>query len=218
MIAYGFPPDGSAGVYRPLRFVRYLPSMGWQPTVVAADKQHYGRYDPGLLSLVPNQVEVVRVPGEDLWQYIQAWRAGRSLKRLSGGNSEKVSEIREISSSSIRSYLRSFVRKVESWYYHPDPAMPWINPAVRATVKVCQRTSAKVIWVTGGPWSSFVVARKVSLQTGVPYVLDFRDSWTLAGSPFDDERPAWAKRWDRRLLYKLFQGAQAVIFRYHSDA
>ena len=48
MIAYNFPPDGSAGVYRPLRFVRHLGSMGWKSTVVAADNKRQGRYDPGL--------------------------------------------------------------------------------------------------------------------------------------------------------------------------
>lgn len=218
MIAHNFPPDGSAGVYRTLRFVRNLPANGWDLTVVAAKKEQYGRYDPGLLSLVPDQVEVIRVSGQDLWQKFQAWRARRSLKRLSSSHTERTSGIHEVQSFSIRSSFRNMVRKFESWYYHPDLAMPWIKPAIRITVKVCQRTHSNVIWVTGGPWSSFVVARKVSLQTGVPYVLDFRDSWTLAGSPFYDDRPEWAKRRDRRLLFQLFKGAKAVIFRYHSEA
>lgn len=218
MISFNFPPDGSAGVYRPLRFVRHLPDVGWQPTVVASGNTQQGRYDPGLLSLVPDHVEVVRVPGADTWQRFQSWRAGRSTKVPSGCHPENASQIHEIAPSSLRSYLRSFVRKAESYYYHPDLAMPWITPGTTATVKVCQRIGAKVIWVTGGPWSSFVVARKASLLTGVPYVLDFRDSWTLAGSPFDDERPQWAKRRDRRLLYQIFEGAKAVTFRYHSEA
>ena len=96
MIAFNFQPNGSAGVHRPLRFVRHLPPRGWHPTVVAANNPHQGRYDPGLLSLVPDQVEVVRVSGEDFWQWFQAWRAGRSLERSSGGFSEKVSEARGV--------------------------------------------------------------------------------------------------------------------------
>jgi glycosyl transferase family 4 len=218
MIACGFPPDGSAGVYRPLRFVRHLPNLGWHPTVVTADRAQYGRYDPGLLSLVPDRVEVVRVSGEDTWQRFQAWRAERSLEGSSVGHPEQVSETHKVQPSSIRSSIRNMARTCESWYYHPDLAMPWIKHAIRATMKVCQRKNAKVIWATGPPWSSFVVARKVSLQTDVPYVLDFRDSWTLASSPFYDNRPEWAKRRDRRLLFQLFKEAQAVTFRYHSEA
>jgi len=218
MIAYNFPPDGSAGVYRPLRFLRHLPGSGWHPTVVAADNRHQGRYDPGLLSLVPDQIEVVRVSGEDTWQRFQAWREGRSSPGPSGSNHEKTTIHQEVQTSSIRSFLRNMVRWGEGWCYHPDLAMPWIKPAVKATVEVCQRISAKVIWATGGPWSSFVVARTTSLQTGVPYVLDFRDSWTLAPPPFEATRPEWAKRRDRRLLFQLFKEAQAVTFRYHSEA
>ncbi len=218
MIAYNFPPDGSAGVYRPLRFVRHLTDVGWHPTVIAANNKRQGRYDPGLLSLVPDHIELVRVSGEDAWQRFQLWRGQRTLCRNSEGGPEKVSELHEIQSSSMRASIRNLVRTCEGWYYHPDLAMPWIKPAVRATVKVCQRINAQMIWVTGGPWSSFVVAREASLQTGVPYVLDFRDSWTLAGSPFDDGRPGWAKRRDRRLLFQIFRDAQAVTFRYHSEA
>lgn len=218
MIAYNFPPDGEAGTYRPLRFVRHLPDAGWQPTVIAAQKVRYERYDPGLLSLITDQVKVVRVMGEGVWQTIQNWRAKKAYKGCFEKSSAGVLKTTEASESLVRDHVRQIVRRVESCWFHPDLKRPWINPAVKATLKVCQRLNPQVIWATGGPWSSFVVARTVSLRTGVPYVLDFRDSWTLAGSPFDDQRPAWAKRRDRRLLYALFQGAQAVIFRYHSEA
>ncbi len=205
-------------MYRPLRFLRHLPDMGWHPTVVAANNKKPGRYDPGLLSLVPDQVDVVRVSGDDIWQRFQAWREGRDQKTRSGGGQDAIRKIQKVQTSALRSSLRNMVRWCEGWCYHPDLAMPWIKPAVTATVKACQRISAKVIWTTGGPWSSFVVARKASLQTGVPYVLDFRDSWTLAPPPFETNRPEWAKRRDRRLLFQLFKEAQAVIFRYHSEA
>ena len=218
MIAYGFPPEGMAGSFRPLRFVRHLPSVGWHPTVITAEKRQYGRYDPGLLSLVPEEVEVVRVAGEDVWQRIQAWRARRSQGQRSGVCPERLVEIREPRHSSVRSYIRNIARMVEGCCYHPDWRMPWIKPAVTSTVKTCQRIRPRVIWVTGGPWSSFVVARDVSLQTDVPYVLDFRDSWTMASYPFEANRPEWAKRWDRRILFQLLKEAQAVTFRYHSEA
>jgi hypothetical protein len=52
----------------------------------------------------------------------------------------------------------------------------------------------------------------------VPYVLDFRDSWTLAQDSFDVRRPAWATRLDRRTLHRLLERAQAVVFRYETEA
>src|SRR5207244_4028757 len=117
----------------------------------------------------------------------------------------------------LRSRLREAVRAAEALYYHPDMAMPWIRPAVKATVKLCTCKRPNVIWATGGPWSSFIVAKRASQRTGLPYVLDFRDSWTVAYNEFEARRSAWAMRLDRRNLYWLLKGAQAVIFRYHTE-
>src|SRR5262249_46078697 len=118
----------------------------------------------------------------------------------------------------VRSFMREIVHTVEAWCYHPDMAMGWIAPALEATIKVCSHRKSHVIWATGEPWSSFIVAERASQRTGVPYVLDFRDSWTLTQDPFEARRPVWAIRSDRRTLHRLFEGAQAVILRYETEA
>src|SRR6266446_4990203 len=94
MIAYAFPPEGNAGVYRPLRFVRHLPTMGWNPSVIALDTHCYERYDPGLLDLVPSETEVIRVCGRDPWQAIQARRARHIQKQLSDVPVEAIDRLR----------------------------------------------------------------------------------------------------------------------------
>src|SRR6266849_1227160 len=96
MIAYAFPPEGNAGVYRPLRFVRHLPTMGWNPSVIALDTHCYVRYDPGLLGLVPSATEVIRVRSRDPWQSIQTSRAQRLQKQLTGASVETVARIRVV--------------------------------------------------------------------------------------------------------------------------
>jgi len=110
------------------------------------------------------------------------------------------------------------VRKAEAWYYHPDMAMGWIQPAVQATVDLLTRKQSNVIWATAGPVSSFIVAERTSLATGVPYVLDFRDAWTITYNDFEATRPKWATRADRRTMYRLLKGARAITFRYHTEA
>jgi len=81
MIAHAFPPEGNAGVYRPLRFVRHLPTMGWNASVISLDTHCYERYDPGLLGLVPSDTEVIRVRSRDPWQSIQERRGQRIQKK-----------------------------------------------------------------------------------------------------------------------------------------
>lgn len=218
MIAYNFPPDGSAGVHRPLRFVQHLPALNWKPTVVSLAASHFERYDPGLLALVPEETEVVRVPQRDPWHSIQARRAEK-LRRKMANEPPAISNRNGASHQApLRSRIREIVRRAEAWCYHPDPAMGWIAPAVRVVLKICDRKRPNAIYATGGPWSSLIVAQRASQQTGIPYVVDFRDSWTMSYDDFDLRRPAWAIRLNRRILSNLLERAQAIVFRYQSEA
>ena len=217
MIAHDFPPEGNAGAYRPLRFVRHLPAFEWFPNVISADVPSYERYDPALLKAIPGCVEVDRVVARDLWQSIQSRRDERRTRAAATALPETVERRRRAEQGRIRSLAREAVRKAEAWCYHPDLAMGWIRPAVDATVRMAIRKNADVIWATAGPVSSLIVAERASQQTGIPYLLDFRDAWTITFNDFDARRPTWARRRDRRALYRLLSGARAVVFRYTTE-
>src|SRR5215470_6266108 len=174
MIAYFFPPEANAGAHRPLRFVRNLPMLDWQPTVVTLATESYERYDLSLLQQVP-EVEVIRVRNRDPWRAFQQWRAKRIEYTLSGASPEKTSKIRAAHQGSFRSSMREMIRNAETWIYHPDTDMGWIRPAVKVSLKYCDEKRPDMIWATAGPVSSFVIAQKLFQLTGVPYVLDFRD-------------------------------------------
>ncbi len=61
LIAYHFPPvAGSSGVLRTLKFVRYLPEFGWQPSVLTVHPRAYERLSDSQLAQVPKDVPVVR--------------------------------------------------------------------------------------------------------------------------------------------------------------
>jgi Glycosyl transferase 4-like domain len=216
MIAYHFPPEGNAAAFRPLRFARCLPTKGWSVSVISADR--YERYDAELLALIPQETEVFRVRARDPWQAIQARRTRRFQKQIAGVTVERAAQIRAAQRAPVRSFIRELVHRAESWCYQPDMAMFWIRPALKATMKACSSRQPNVIWATGGPWSSFIVAEQTSLRTGVPYVLDFRSLWTVVPNEFEMRRPTWAKRLDHRILYRLLKGAQAVIFAYDTEA
>ncbi len=62
MIAYHFPPEGNAGATGHFDLSDIYRS-DWQPTVITLKTDFYERYDPSLLSLVPNYIEVIRVAG-----------------------------------------------------------------------------------------------------------------------------------------------------------
>ncbi len=65
LVAYFFPPDGGAGTQRAVKFCKYLPEFGWQPTVITRAREAGGQLvpeDAALLADVGPEVRVVRVP------------------------------------------------------------------------------------------------------------------------------------------------------------
>src|ERR1700694_3117459 len=58
-----FPPSTLAGVHRARHLAKHLPAAGWYPIVLCVDEAyHEERLDPALGRLVPETVEVVKVP------------------------------------------------------------------------------------------------------------------------------------------------------------
>jgi hypothetical protein len=218
MIAYFFPPEGSAGTYRPLRFARQLVKRNWSPVVICAEPYSYERYDPELLKLVPGGVEVIRVRARDLWQAVQSWRGKRFQEALAKSSGEVAQQMQAAQYHPIRSLVRRAIRWPELFYYHPDLAKGWIRPAVATAVKLYKRQRLDVIWASAGPVSAWVVARKISRATGIPYVLDLRDPHGLSYYDPEVRRPDSVMRRMRRTMHQIFKDAQAAVFLFDSVA
>ena len=60
MIAYDYPPLGGGGVFRTLKFTKYLPQFGFQPYVLTVKNPMYTTKDPTLLKEIPPETKVFR--------------------------------------------------------------------------------------------------------------------------------------------------------------
>ncbi len=218
MIAYYFPPEGSAAVYRPLRFLRELMQKGWHATVICCQPYQYEREDPQLLTQIPSRTHIIRVKGWDPWVSFQNWRGVRLESKLVALSPEEAQQVVRVHHAPWRSRLREAVRMVEAWVYRPDIAMPWVTPAAKRAIAACCQDRPNVIWATIGPLSAGVVASRVSDTTGIPYVLDFRDPWGLDYYPEEVRRPSWARKLDNETISRLFRQARAVVFMFESIA
>jgi len=61
VIAYEYPPLGGGGVFRTLKFTKYLPHFGWKPYVLTVKNPEYRVRDPTLLKEVPQEAKIYRV-------------------------------------------------------------------------------------------------------------------------------------------------------------
>jgi glycosyltransferase involved in cell wall biosynthesis len=67
-LSYYFPPIGGAGAQRPARFVRHLPSLGYEPVVVTGPGAASGRWTPrdeDLDADIPPEIDVLRLDGPE---------------------------------------------------------------------------------------------------------------------------------------------------------
>ena len=86
LITYFFPPSASTGAIRPMKFVKYLPQLGWQPVVLTCKKPFdFGvSKNPELLKEIPEGVKVFRTfTFEPLNLY---WRWKRRKRGLLSGS------------------------------------------------------------------------------------------------------------------------------------
>jgi glycosyltransferase involved in cell wall biosynthesis len=61
MVAFHFPPQaGSSGLQRTLNFVKHMPSLGWQPTVLTANESAYEKTESGLDMSIPAGMHIAR--------------------------------------------------------------------------------------------------------------------------------------------------------------
>lgn len=70
---------------------------------------------------------------------------------------------------------------LDKLFIFPDIYFPWIRRAVKEGRKAINQTNPDCILVTAPPFSSFIVANKLSLEFNLPLLLDYRDPWS--GNP-----------------------------------
>lgn len=160
-LTYLFPPIANSGTRRSLEFANRLPELGWTPLVVAGVPDR-DELDEALLDEVRSGTSVVRVPlgSEQLGRRIGGWLG-----------SPRVAE--------------GLAWRIRALWATPDYCISWKGGAVAAAMDLFCTRGFDVIYASGWPWSSFLVAERISQLTGRPFVVDYRDLWHGAGADFE---------------------------------
>jgi glycosyltransferase involved in cell wall biosynthesis len=185
-VAFYFPPTRASGVYRSRATANHLAAAGWDVTVLTPQREFFTRYinsfDPSLDATVRGDVQVDRVgfPG-------RAWEP--DIRRYSWLR------------ANVPALSKAINTKLENAIF-PEHYSPWIPRVVRRIRELHRRAPVDLVLATGNPFSAFAAAWAAHRLTGIPYVVDYRDSWTLDlfkdAPAFPPDHPAW--RWERRIL------------------
>jgi glycosyltransferase involved in cell wall biosynthesis len=185
-IAFYFPPTRASGVYRSRATANHLAAAGWDVTVLTPQREFFTHYidsfDPSLEATVRGDVVVdrVRFPA-------RAWEP----------------DVRNFSwlRANLPTVSASLTKRLETSIF-PERYSPWIPRVVQRIRDLHRQAPVDLVLATGNPFSAFAAAWATNRLTGIPYVVDYRDSWTLDlfkdAPAFPPDHPAW--RWERRIL------------------
>lgn len=201
IITYYWPPIGGSGVQRWVKFAKYLPSEGWQPVIYTPENPDLSSIDESLLNDIPSEAEIIKRP------IIEPYNIYRKLT----GSKGQI----KIEANPGGGGKGSFLKRLSMWVrgnlFMPDPRCLWIRPSVRFLKKYLKEHPVDVIISTGPPQSMHLIARKVSLATGIPWVADFRDPWTKIFYFKHLRLGKWAERKHHILEQQVLDDATAVV-------
>jgi glycosyltransferase involved in cell wall biosynthesis len=187
-IAFYFPPSRASGVHRARATANHFAAVGWDVTVFAAPlpflHNAIGSLDEKLLETVDPRITIER-PEMNLYRWEH--------------------ELREM--SWFRGTMPTMAKRLFVWREEkqfPEQYVSWARSSVSLAVKLHREEKFDAVLATGNPFSAFAAAWWVRKLTGLPYVIDYRDSWTLDlfddGPAFKPGHPAW--KWERRVIGK----------------
>jgi glycosyltransferase involved in cell wall biosynthesis len=168
VITYYWPPNGSSGVQRWLKFAKYLKEFGWQPVIYTPENPEYISIDESLLKDAEG-LQVIKTP---------IWEPYSFYKKFTGQSKSAAINTAFLKEKKVVSLPEKISRWIRGNFFIPDARKYWIKPSIKFLLQWIKNNSVDVIVSTGPPHSMHLIAEKVKQKTGLPWLADFRDPWT----------------------------------------
>lgn len=211
IVAYYWPPSGGSGVQRWLKFVKYLPSFGWQPFVFTPENPTFEIRDDSLLKDIPAEAEVIKLP---IWE---PYAFFRKTSALMGQQAPKQTD-------AVTTGKKGFLQSIASWVrgnvFIPDARVFWVKPSVTFLSDFLVSNDIHTLVTTGPPHSMHLIGLRLKQQIpSLRWIVDLRDPWSEWDFLDTLSLTGWARRKHQRLEREVLQKADHVITiaPYHVD-
>lgn len=203
IITYYWPPSGGSGVQRWLKFVKYLPSFGWEPYVFTPANPSFTVQDESLEKDVPGEAEVIKFPIREPYAFF-----GRVSKMFHKGIPS--SEVDFLSGKKA-----SVFKRVSTWirgnFFVPDPRIFWVRPSVRFLRDFLKDNHIRIVVTTGPPHSVHLIGYNLRKKDpGLTWLADFRDPWSEWGLLDSLNVTPAVRKIHQRMERKVLESADAL--------
>ena len=196
IISYYFPPTNTIGAIRIGKFAKYLSEFGWEPIILSVDAI---KGIPDALPLEIDDKNKIRVPYKaDIASFTNKLIEdnNNSVSRSNQQKRKKYPGLSTIALNGLR-LARPLYSAPLMYRLFIEPT-GWDRNAVRAALKITKTTHIDMIFSTFGPAVDHIIAAQINKQTGIPWIAEFRDHWSVEEQLkffyfFD-------KQWEKRTL------------------
>lgn len=151
LITTNFPPLQGSGTKRTAAISKYLTRLGWSVFVLTIENDYY-RWSPGDEKYVPRNVKVIKTKMLFPKSYF-----------VSGG---------------LSSIFKFFIAGIIHYALLPDRFLSWIPYGYKKGVEIINKEKIDVLYSTAPYFSSHVLAMLLKNKTKLPWLAEFRDSWS----------------------------------------
>lgn len=201
IITYYWPPSGGSGVQRWLKFVKYLPSYGWEPYVFTPENPSFAVKDPSLNRDVPTEAEIIHFP---IWEPYEVFERLKFSKQKNKVAIDLPNPERD-----------SLFKKVATWirgnFFIPDPRRFWVRPSVNFLESFLKDNRIKTVITTGPPHSMHLIGLRLKKKNpSLHWIADFRDPWSEWGFLDSLRMTDWARQIHKKLEHQVLRNADLV--------
>jgi glycosyltransferase involved in cell wall biosynthesis len=169
IITYYWPPAGGPGVQRWLKFVKYLPKLGFMPLVLTVDEQYasYALTDYSLSNEIPSEINIFKTRTRELYSLYLKLTGTKNIP-FPGFVNEKKTGCRE-----------TIIRFLRTHLFIPDPRKGWNRFALKKATDIIIKEKIDYVVTTSPPHSTQLIGLKLKKRfPGITWLADFRDPWT----------------------------------------
>ncbi len=186
-IAFNYNHDTGIASKRLRGVAKYLPSFGWQPTVIVPRTSNE--------TVEIDGVKVVETDYEDMISKFmpKSNNTGRKREVSSGDQTNK--------------FISQSLSIAGEIFAYPDSMKYWKKPAIEASCEIIETEKIDAILSTSSPVTSHLIAHDLKKKYDIPWIADLRDLWNL--NPYINHNPI-RRVFEKRLEMKTFENVDIL--------
>lgn len=157
---------------RSWKLTKYIPDFGWDPIVLTSETKEKNWHCPlpdCQTHYIQNKLFLEKAVFLTKSKLFRETQLPLSIDSLSVESKEKTP---------LRNVALKIKKTLEECFAFPDHMLQWQRKAFFHGKEIIKKEKPLLIMSTASPFSSHLIASKLSKEFGIPWVADYRDLWT----------------------------------------